>query len=545
MALIGKTESRLAFVVFVTATLPLAVALMIGSSLFSQASAIWFNPEVGEQLDRGVDVYKDYVKAIKDDMRHQTDAIAEDEVLREAAKKHNSELVEAQIDALFPRFPELVDLRIVDADGNVLARRDRGRPVNDATERSLEVTRPLADDPDSPMAVATFAIDRKRLDELETSGSVVTKYHQLEASRSDLYRGYLYAFAALLGITMLLTLLLGTTLARGVTRRINRLAGAIEKVAQGDLTVRVPVTGSDELTELARTFNRMLGEMAQSRTRIEFLQRMGAWQEMAQRLAHEIKNPLTPIQLAVQECHKKYTGDDPRFRSLLDTTLEIVEEEVATLRRLVTSFSNFARLPRAELREESLKEFLQECSQQLAHLEDEAEGDDASDAANVDVSWQLPDDELIAQIDKQMLRRVIVNLVRNSVQAIRNARLLTDSAQGLTDRQKSVPRELRGHVRVSAKKEGDGAAIIVEDDGPGVPNEALGRVFDPYFTTKTEGTGLGLAIVKKIVVEHGGTIDVGKSTDLGGARFVMHLPRVRTSVAPDAPKSQGVLSKTG
>ncbi len=539
MALVGKTEGRLAFVVFVTATLPLAVALLLANSLFSQASAIWFNPEVGQQLDRGVDVYKDYVKAIKDDMRHQTDAIAEDEVLREAAKKHNSELVEAQIDALFPRFPELVELRIVDADGNVLARRDRGRPVNEATERSLEVTRPLADDPDSPAAAATFAIDRKRLDELETTGNVVTKYHQLEASRSDLYRGYLYAFAALLGITMLLTLLLGTTLARGVTRRINRLAGAIEKVAQGDLTVRVPVTGSDELTDLARTFNRMLGEMAQSRTRIEFLQRMGAWQEMAQRLAHEIKNPLTPIQLAVQECHKKYTGDDPRFRMLLDTTLEIVEEEVGTLRRLVTSFSNFARLPRAELKEESLKEFLRDCSQQLAHLEDE---EDAQDAANVDVSWELPDDELLAQIDKQMLRRVIVNLVRNSVQAIRNERLLTDSSP---ERRKDVAVHVRGHVRVSATRDGDGAAIIVEDDGPGVPKEALGRVFDPYFTTKTEGTGLGLAIVKKIVVEHGGTIDVGKSTDLGGARFIMHLPRLRSSTAPDAPKSQGVLSKTG
>jgi nitrogen fixation/metabolism regulation signal transduction histidine kinase len=539
VALVGKTEGRLAFVVFVTATLPLAVALLLANSLFSQASAIWFNPEVGQQLDRGVDVYKDYVKAIKDDMRHQTDAIAEDEVLREAAKKHNSELVEAQIDALFPRFPELVELRIVDADGNVLARRDRGRPVNEATERSLEVTRPLADDPDSPAAAATFAIDRKRLDELETTGNVVTKYHQLEASRSDLYRGYLYAFAALLGITMLLTLLLGTTLARGVTRRINRLAGAIEKVAQGDLTVRVPVTGSDELTDLARTFNRMLGEMAQSRTRIEFLQRMGAWQEMAQRLAHEIKNPLTPIQLAVQECHKKYTGDDPRFRMLLDTTLEIVEEEVGTLRRLVTSFSNFARLPRAELKEESLKEFLRDCSQQLAHLEDE---EDAQDAANVDVSWELPDDELLAQIDKQMLRRVIVNLVRNSVQAIRNERLLTDSSP---ERRKDVAVHVRGHVRVSATRDGDGAAIIVEDDGPGVPKEALGRVFDPYFTTKTEGTGLGLAIVKKIVVEHGGTIDVGKSTDLGGARFIMHLPRLRSSTAPDAPKSQGVLSKTG
>ncbi len=193
------------------------------------------------------------------------------------------------------------------------------------------------------------------------------------------------------------------------------------------------------------------------------------------------------------------------------------------------------------MKEESLKEFLRDCSQQLAHLEEEGEREDASIAANVDVTWQLPDDELVVQIDKQMLRRVIVNLVRNSVQAIRNERLLTDSSP---ERRKDVPVHVRGHVRVSAKREGDGAAVIVEDDGPGVPKEALGRVFDPYFTTKTEGTGLGLAIVKKIVVEHGGTIDVGKSTDLGGARFVMHLPHFRASTAPDAPKSQGVLSKT-
>ena len=342
-----------------------------------------------------------------------------------------------------------------------------------------------------------------------------------------------YAFAVLLGITMLLTLLLGTLLARGVTRRINRLASAIEKVAQGDLTVRVPVTGSDELTELARTFNRMLGEMAQSRTRIEFLQRMGAWQEMAQRLAHEIKNPLTPIQLAVQECHKKYAGEDPRFRELLDTTLE----EVGTLRRLVTSFSNFARLPRAELKEESLREFLHDCSQQLAHLEETGEGDESSEAANVDVAWQLPEDELRAPIDKQMLRRVIVNLVRNSVQAIRDAHPKAETKPG----EKPADPDALGHVRVSAKREGTGAAIVVEDDGPGIPNEALARVFDPYFTTKHDGSGLGLAIVKKIVVEHGGTIDVGKSTDLGGARFVMHLPRV----TPDAARSQPVLSKTG
>ncbi len=523
----GKTERRVATAILLTAVVPLVAALQLANALFKQASAIWFDPAVGQQLDRGVDVYKDYVKAIKDDMRHQTDAIAADELLREAARTHNSELVEAELVELFPRFPELVTLTVQGATGQALGARDRGRPVDETTERSLPVSRALADDPSGaacaspaprsvPCVVATFAVDRRRLDELETMGNVVTKYHALEQSRGELYRGYVYAFGALLGGTMLLTLVIGIILARGVTKRINILATAINLVAGGEIHVRVPVTGNDELSELARAFNQMLTEMADSRARIEFLQRIGAWQEMAQRLAHEIKNPLTPIQLAVQECHRKYAGEDPRFRALLDTTLEIVEEEVGTLRRLVGDFSNFARLPQAELYEATLREFLSDCSEQLSLLEDVA-GEESLAEHNVDIQFEIPKEDLLAAIDRQMLRRVLINLVRNAVQALRDAR--ANRATG------DAP---IGHVKVSAEREGEGTVILVEDDGPGVPAEAQSRIFDPYFTTKQDGTGLGLAIVKKIVVEHGGRIDVGRSEALGGARFEIHLPGPRS-----------------
>ncbi len=537
----GKTERRLALVILFTAVLPLAAALLLANFMFSYASAIWFDPEVGRQLDRGAALYKDYVAAIKTDMRHQTDAIATDELLREASKTRNGALIEVQLDALFPRFPELVSLSITEVrtdeagdevERRVLAERNRGRKVDDATERTLNVERPVWEDAGNKSAIkiaAMFAIDRHRLDEhldeLNSTANVVTKYHNMENSRSDLYRGALYAFAALLCVTMLLTVVLGTLLARGVTRRINRLAAAINLVAEGDLSVRVPVTGSDELTDLARTFNRMLGEMAQSRARIEYLQRIGAWQEMAKRLAHEIKNPLTPIQLAVQECHRKYGGGDTKYRALLDTTLEIVEEEVGTLRRLVGNFSNFARLPQADLAENDLSDFLRECSEQLAHLEDASLGTDSPDAEpivapNVSISWRFPEEPLRASIDRQMLRRVIINLVRNAVQAIRDAK---KAGEGVI-----------GNVVVSAHAEAGGAAIEVEDDGPGIPDDAVGRVFDPYFTTKADGTGLGLAIVKKIVVEHNGAIDAGRSPALGGARFVVHLPGPDTAATTAA-----------
>ncbi len=522
----GKTERRLAVVILISTMVPLAAALYLATSMFRQASAIWFNPEIGEQLDRGVDVYKDYVKAVKDDLKHQTVAIAADPVLREAARKRNIETLESEIDALFPHFPELAALAVEDATGQVLSRRDRGRPVDSATERSLEVRRPLTDDPDAPMLVATFAVSRKRLDELESAGVVVGRYHQLEASRVELYQGYLRVFAMLLGITALMTIVLGAALARGLTKRINRLGAAINVVAQGDLSVRVPVTGTDELTDLARTFNRMIAEMAQSRARIEFLQRVGAWQDMAQRLAHEIKNPLTPIQLAVQECHKKYAGDDPRYRQLLDTTLEIVEEEVGTLRRLVGNFSEFARLPHAELAPASLSDFLRDCESSLGHLEDPSLGEGSPDneplGQNVEIRWEVPDEIITVAVDRQMLRRVLVNLVRNGVQAIRDARM-RKPAPSHDEKEGGV----LGHVVVSAEREGDGARIVVEDDGPGIADSVRGRIFDPYFTTKSDGTGLGLAIVKKVVVEHGGEIEATASRRLGGARFVLRLPGLK------------------
>ncbi len=118
--------------------------------------------------------------------------------------------------------------------------------------------------------------------------------------------------------------------------------------ARATSSVRVSEVGHDEISALARAFNRMLGEVETSRARIEYLQRISAWQEMARRLAHEIKNPLTPISSRVQEIHRRYQGRDAQFRRLLDTTLEVVEDEVGTLRRLVSEFSDFARLPQAQ-----------------------------------------------------------------------------------------------------------------------------------------------------------------------------------------------------
>ncbi|HEY8088612.1 MAG TPA: HAMP domain-containing protein, partial [Polyangiaceae bacterium] len=449
--MLGKTERRIALVILVTAILPLAAAVVLASSMLTYASSVWLRPEVDQQLERGIDLYKDYIRVVKEDMKHQADAMAGDEVLRDAARRRDRGTAARQLETAFPQHAQLVSLAVENDAGDVLATRDRGKPLDDTTERKLEVRRPLGTEDGAPTLVATFAFDRRYETELAKAGEIHDGYVELEKQREKLYAPYYQAFAALLGITAVVTFVLGFWLARGITRRIGQLSVAIDEVARGNLDVRVPMSGSDELTELARVFNRMLGEMQQSRARIEYLQRIGAWQEMAQRLAHEIKNPLTPIQLAVQECHRKYAGEDVRFRALLDTTLEIVEEEVGTLRRLVGNFSSFARLPHAELEEQSLRDFLRECSEQLGYVGAELAEDGADEviiAHDVQVRWEVPHEELLAAIDRQMLRRVLVNLVRNAVEAIRESR----PAKG---------DEPRGHVVVRAEATESGVDVLV------------------------------------------------------------------------------------
>jgi nitrogen fixation/metabolism regulation signal transduction histidine kinase len=263
----------------------------------------------------------------------------------------------------------------------------------------------------------------------------------------------------------------------------------------------------------------MLAEIEATRARIEYLQRIGAWQEMARRLAHEIKNPLTPIQLAVQEVHERYGGADAGYRKLLDATLEVVEAEVGTLRRLVGEFSDFARLPQAKLEPGDLAAFLREQAERTLFTEEPSRDPDAAPAPRITVQFDVRAKEAKAHLDKQMLRRALINLIRNSSQAIR-------------DQSRS-----EGRVTVSLDRSGDFWVIDVDDDGPGIPAESRERIFDPYVTTKHDGTGLGLAIVKKVVVEHGGVISASTSP-LGGARVRITIPAdgsAPSSAVVDAP----------
>ena len=295
---------------------------------------------------------------------------------------------------------------------------------------------------------------------------------------------------------------IGLAVAALVSRRTARdldalVAGSLA-AARGDLDHRVPVRSQDEVGAVASAFNFMMEDLKVSKERLVIAERIAAWQEIARRLAHEIKNPLTPIQMAMDNLRKTWKIKHPSFDEILEESTSTVLQEADRLKHIVAEFSDFARMPKPDFQRLDLNEVIR--------------------SAMSLYQGTVPVETKLGQLpkldaDKGQVNQVVLNLVENARDAI-------GSRTG-------------GKIVVSTKlgDAGDRALLVVEDNGPGVPSDLKDKVFAPYFTTKHNkgGTGLGLAIVHRIVSDHGGRIQVSDAPG-GGARFAIELP-LRNGIA--------------
>jgi two-component system nitrogen regulation sensor histidine kinase NtrY len=287
--------------------------------------------------------------------------------------------------------------------------------------------------------------------------------------------------------------LTGLWVARRTANDLDLLVEGSLAAARGDLEHRVPVRSKDEVGAVASAFNFMMEDLKTSKEKLVIAERIAAWQEIARRLAHEIKNPLTPIQMAMDTLRKSYKKQHPEFAEILDESTRTVLEEADRLKKIVAEFSDFARMPKPELARIELNEIIRSALSLYQGA--------------VKVESKLAKDLPELDGDKGQLTQVILNLVENARDAI-------------GDRED-------GRITVTTKRgdANDRVMLIIEDNGPGVPPELKDRVFAPYFTTKQSkgGTGLGLAIVHRIVSDHGGRITISDARERG-ARFSIELP---------------------
>ncbi len=340
-----------------------------------------------------------------------------------------------------------------------------------------------------------FIVSRDLEERYQRLGRLEMEDPHLKRLGQEIQPRYLPLLVRWFAISIGFVTLFGLFLTRRITRRVTRLSVATTRVAEGDLSFEVPVKSRDEIGNLAADFNKMVRQIRQSRAQIQYLQKISAWQEIARRLAHEIKNPLTPIRLAIEQVHDTYEGGDERFAKVLHDVYEIIHEEVSNLQQMVEEFSAFAKLPDVSPQKEHVDDLMDEFSRTAG-----------ASFPQATIICKPVKPGLTMLVDIMMFRRVLHNLVLNAVQACEE-----NSVEPVVElRARFVEKERLVEWRV-------------DDNGPGIADDLKERVFDPYFTTKEGGTGLGLAIVKKILLEHLGSINV-ENSHLGGAGFVMEFP---------------------
>ncbi|NVK17978.1 MAG: PAS domain-containing sensor histidine kinase [Methylocystaceae bacterium] len=242
-------------------------------------------------------------------------------------------------------------------------------------------------------------------------------------------------------------------------------------------------------------------------TELQSAQRSAAWANVARRIAHEIKNPLTPIQLSAERLKRKYLKDIENDPDTFSMCTDTIIRQVDDMRQMVDEFSSFARMPRPVLKTENLSELCGE----IIFLE-------KNRSPNVNYTLNLPEKQLTLLCDRQQVSRLLTNLVKNATEAIYGKYDL-DPEDDLPD---GLPSPL-GSVTITAKEQEDELHLTIEDDGKGFPHEERDRLTDPYVTTRTKGTGLGLAISKKIMEEHQGQLAL-KDRKQGGAVVELHFP---------------------
>ena len=360
--------------------------------------------------------------------------------------------------------------------------------VNPTAQRedSLSATAiPLKNEQGDVMAVLVVAISR--------AGMVQAQQH---------IRAIAYGVA---GGGILLAIAFSLWIAARVSRPIEQLAHAAEEVAGGNWDVRVPQRGRDEVSVLARSFNHMTEQLVGQRDRLVQSERVAAWRELARRLAHELKNPLFPLQLTVENLVRARDLPPAEFDEIFRESTSTLTAEIANLKTIIGRFSDFSKMPKPQLEHIDATDVVWRAA--LLHfpnlvrkghgvIEESKDGDKIRCAVEVSL------DPMPLNADPELLHRALCNLILNAMDAMPDG----------------------GRLTISARPNGQSVELRVSDTGQGLTGEECERLFTPYYTTKQHGTGLGLAIVQSVVADHLGTIAVESGAG-GGATFIITLPR--------------------
>jgi nitrogen fixation/metabolism regulation signal transduction histidine kinase len=362
--------------------------------------------------------------------------------------------------------------------------------IQDAIQLDI-LTQTLVEDPD----IGNFLQQHHKTElwntlkqyEIEQNISDLRNLLRSYTIRSDVEKIIWLLMAIFVVVLMSIGIASSVILSRGISNPIMKLVQGTQEVAKGNLEHRVNVEAKDEIKLLVDSFNSMIDEVIESREKLKRTERIAAWRDAARKLAHEIKNPLTPIQLSMYRL-KRNIGSE-KFPELFDECYNMITQEVDGLRRMVEAFSQFAKMPKPQLQPCDINSVIHDVLSSYQGI-----------LRNIQIKTAFAELPPIL-VDEKQLRQVLHNLIQNSVDAMPEG----------------------GELFLKTQIEFDCLKITVQDSGHGMSEETQRNMFTPYFTTKEKGTGLGLAIVQQIVQEHDGSIAV-ESKEGVGTKIILSFP---------------------
>jgi len=481
----------------------------------------WFDEQVSQSLEASQTVAEAYLTDHKNSIRSDANVIAEEirnrlpvlgvnprlfeQILTVQASLRNIDeaiifdrthvvaRTALSFSLIFERMPEIV-LNRADEEHIVILSQD--------DDKIQGVVR-LMQNPDLYLLV-TRQVDPTVIGHMQTARDSIVHYRDLQGDMNAMQYQFSLTFGMMAVLLLLTSIWAGMRLAVRIIAPIAQLSRAAEKVREGDYSVKVPEgPAHDEIANLGRTFNRMTQtletqrtEIIESANKLIQAQRSAAWADVARRIAHEIKNPLTPITLSTERLRKKFieqiTDDKEGYLRYLDT----ISRHVRDIGKMVEEFVNFARMPSAVLKPENLSMLVRKAvfSEQTTNT-------------NITYITELPEAQITLECDERLLSQALLNLLKNAAEAF-----------------ESLPKEHARSITIRGEESADAITLSIHDSGPGFPADKLSQLTEPYVTTRAKGTGLGLAIVKKTIEDHRGELILRNHAD-GGAEVLLRFAK--------------------
>ena len=499
----GLTSNKKYITYFSLFTLIPSILISIFSLfLFSFALEKYFDKKVTTVVNNSYELAKNYVEEVRNKIQSDIILIAFDtnksvNFLNENAKEYlrflNTQKLIRDVD----------EIHIIDENKKLLYSTEKKEkyipPVDKALNLVLEDDIPLKiidtkanisaaimrlqSSKDRFIYVVKF-LDKDISNYLAESQEAINFYYTVEDRSTGIKISFFIIYIIIVSLLLFISITIAIRFSSRFFRSINNLILASTEIGHGNLNTKVPEIKTDKDMEvLNKNFNSMISRLKNQQEKLIINERYKAWGNLSRKLAHEIKNPLTPIQLTIDRIRTKYTGqitneDQQSFKE----NLKIINSQIKQIENLVNEFSDFARMPKPTLKRNNLVKLLNENIKLLSEVN-----------KSIEINLNKKDEEILLECDKEQISRVFINLIKNSIESI--------------EQKVEKNPDFKKKILIDISSNNDHILISIEDNGVGFDKNNIKEILNPYYTTKKNGTGLGLSIVNKIINDHKGELE--------------------------------------